>query len=104
MGGLPTYCHPMGLGFVQRALEKCWNARTCTMVVETIADFEDWPEGWQQFFSDFVRMVGARVTSADRSLIERHLDLAKTAFGRRVLRVWRQATLDSRVGLIRLET
>ena len=99
-----TYCHPMGLGFVKRALERCWNSRTCAMVVETITDFEDWPEVWQQFFSDFIRMVGARVTSADRSLIERHLVLAKTAFAQRVLRVWRQATLDSRVGLSRLET
>ncbi|MDZ4332098.1 MAG: restriction endonuclease [Pseudomonas sp.] len=99
-----TYCHPMALGSVKRALEKCWNASTCTMVVETIADFEDWPEDWQQVFWDFIRMVGARVTAADRSLIERHLDLAKTAFARRVLRLWLQATLDSRVGLSRLET
>jgi hypothetical protein len=99
-----TYGHPAALGFVQRALEKCWNASTCTMVVETIADFEDWPEDWQQFFWDFIHMVGARVTATDRSLIEHHLDLAKTAFARRVLRVWRQATLESRIGLSRLET
>lgn len=99
-----TYCHPMGLGFVKRALEKCWNSHACAMVVETITNLENWPESWQQFFSDFIAMVRMRVTSADRNLIERNLDLAKTAFARRVLRVWRQATLDSRVGLSRLET
>lgn len=97
------YCHPAALGSVKRALEKCWNTSTCTMVVETIADFEDWPEGWQQFFWDFIRMVGERLTSADRSLVERHIALAKTAFARRILRIWCQAILDSRVGLSRLE-
>ncbi len=98
-----TYCHPAALGYVQRTIEKCWSASTCAMVVETIADFEDWPEECQQFFWDFIRMVGARLTGADRCLVERHLALAKTPFARRILRIWRQATLDSRVGLSRLE-
>lgn len=98
-----TYCHPAGLYHVKRALEKSWNASACIMVVETIAGFEEWPDEWQQFFWDFTRMVGARVTSDDRSLIERHLASAKTAFARRVLRIWRQATLESRIGLSRLE-
>lgn len=98
-----TYCHPAALGYVKRALEKCWNTSACNMVVETIADFEDWPEECHQFFWDFIRMVGARLTSADRDLIDRYLALAKTAFARRVLRIWRQATLDSRVGLSRFE-
>lgn len=99
-----TYCHLAGLGHVIRALEKSWNASACAMVVETVAHFEDWPEEEQQFFWDFILMVRARVTGSDRDLIERHLALAKTAFARRVLRIWRQATLDSRVGLSRLET
>ena len=98
-----TYCHPAALDSVKKALEKCWNTSACTMVVETIADFEDWPEEWQQFFWDFIRMVGVRLTSADKSLVERHLALAKTAFAQRILRIWRQATLDSRVGLSRLD-
>lgn len=98
-----TYCHPMGLGHVKRTLEKSWNASVCAMVVETIADFKDWPEEWQQIFGDFINMVRARVTGTDRSLIERNLALAKTAFARKVLRIWRQATLDSRIGLSRLE-
>lgn len=98
-----VYCHPAALSTVKRALEKCWNTSACKMVVETIADFEDWPEEWQQFFWDFIRMVGSRLTSADRSLVEHHIALAKTAFARRILRIWRQATLDSRIGLSRLE-
>jgi hypothetical protein len=98
-----TYCHLAALGYVKRAIEKCWNTSTCTMIVETIADFEEWPEECQQFFWDFAHMVSTRLTSADRSLVECHLALAKTPFARRVLRIWRQATLDSRVGLSRLE-
>ena len=73
------------------------------MVVETIADFEDWPEEYQQFFWHFVDMVTARLTSDDRSLVERHTAIAKTTFAQRILRIWHQATLDSRVGLSRLE-
>jgi len=99
-----AYCHPMGLGYVKRALEKSWSAAACAMVVETIADFEDWPGEWHQFFWDFVRMVSERIVEGDRGLIERHLVSAKTDFARRVLRIWRQATLESRVGLSRLET
>lgn len=98
-----TYCHPAALGSVKKALEKCWNTSTCTMVVETIAEFDNWPEEYQQFFWDFVRMVGERLSRADRSLVERHLTLARTTFARRVLQIWRQVTLDSRVGLSRLE-
>lgn len=98
-----TYCHPMGLRSLEGALEKCWNTNTFTMVVETIADFEDWPNEYQQFFSGFIRMVGSRLTSAERDFIESNLARAKTHFARRVLRIWRQATLDSRVGLSRIE-
>lgn len=97
------YCHPAVLSLVTTALEKCWNSSACAMVVETISEFEEWPEERQQFFWDFIRMVGARLTSADRTLVERHLALAKTDFARRVLRIWRQTTLDSRVGLSRFE-
>lgn len=99
-----VYCHPAGLTTLKSALEKCWNTSACEMVVETIADFENWPESWQQFFWDLIQMVAARVTSADTNLIERHIVVAKTAFARRILRIWRQATVESRIGLSRLET
>lgn len=98
-----VYCHPAALSTVKRALEKCWNTSACTMVVETIADFEDWPEQGQQFFWNFVDMVGERLTSADRRIVERHIPLAKTSFARRILRIWRQATVDTRIGLSRFD-
>ncbi|WP_330109631.1 restriction endonuclease [Methylophaga thalassica] len=98
-----VYCHPAALSTIKNALEKCWTPSTCKMVVETIADFEDWPEEYQQFFWHFVDMVTARLTSDDRSLVERHTAIAKTTFAQRILRIWHQATLDSRVGLSRLE-
>ncbi|MFN3714471.1 MAG: restriction endonuclease [Alcanivoracaceae bacterium] len=98
-----AYCHPVGLSSVKKSLEKCWNSSVCAMVVETISDFELWPHEWQQFFWDFIRMVSARITIADRALIESHLPQAKTDFAKRILRIWRQMTLDSRVGLSRSE-
>ena len=98
-----SYCNPAALNTVRKAIEKCWNPSICNMVVETISDFDDWPVEWQQFFWDFIRMVAMRLTIADRSLVERHVALAKTAFARRILRIWYQATLNSRVGLSRLE-
>jgi len=98
-----VYCHPAGLGIVEKSLEKCWDTRACKMVVETIADFEDWPEEWQGTFWSFVRMVSERLNCADRSIIESHITLAKTAFAKRILRTWRQATLESRIGLSRIE-
>lgn len=97
------YCHPAALGSLKRALEKCWNTSTCKMVVETIANLEDWSEECQQFFWGFNDMVTERLTNTDRMIIEYHLPLAKTAFAHRILRIWHQATLDSRVGLSRLE-
>lgn len=97
------YCHPAALGTIEKAFEKCWDARACAMVVETVAAFEEWPEKWQQCFLRFIRMVGLKVTGEDRNFIEHHLALAKTDYARRVLRIWRQATIDSRVGLSRLE-
>jgi hypothetical protein len=87
-----------------RALQKCWNAETCEMVAETVAGFEEWPLEGQQLFWDFIRMVGGRLSPSDRPLIERQLAIAKTDFARRILGIWRQATLESRVGLSRLET
>jgi hypothetical protein len=98
-----VYCHPAALGYVQRALEKCWNAATLSMVVETVGGFDEWPEEWQQVFWDFINSVAARITSADRSVLEETIPVAKTPFARRVLRIWRQKTLDSRVGLSRIE-
>lgn len=98
-----AYCHPIGLRSIERALEKCWNSDVLAMVVETIADFEDWPDEYQQFFWELIRMVGSKLTSADRDILEIHIARAKTLFARRVLRIWRQATLDARVGLSRIE-
>ena len=97
------YCHPAGLSTVRKALEACWNNSVCKMVVETVSGFDDWPEEGQQLFFDFIHMVGSKITVADRAHVELHLPLAKTAFARRVLRIWRQGTLDSRVGLTRSE-
>jgi|GEM_PF-1720279 hypothetical protein len=96
-----AYCHPAGLSSVKKALEKCWNANTFKMVVETISDFEDWPREWQQLFWDLVNFVSERISHEDRSFIEHHAAIAKTAFARRVLHIWHQETLDSRVGLSR---
>jgi len=83
------------------SLEKCWNARTFKMVVETISDFEDWPRESEQFFWDLVNFVSERVSHEDREFIEHHIAIAKTTFARRVLHIWHQETLDSRVGLSR---
>ena len=98
-----VYCHPAAISSVKKALEKCWNSTACKMVVETISEFEEWPEGCQQFFWDFIRMVGDRIVTEDRAIIESQIPLAKTDFARRVLQIWRQMTLDSRVGLSRSE-
>lgn len=98
-----NYCHPAALNSIKKALEKCWNAGTCKMVVETVANLEEWPEQYHQFFWGFNDMVTERLTNTDRTILEYHLLMAKTAFAQRILRIWHQATLDSRVGLSRLE-
>lgn len=96
-----TYCHLAALGVVQRALEKCWSSQACAMVVETVAGFDAWPQEWEQCFWDFVAMVETRITPADRDLVDHYIPLAKTPFAGRILQIWGQATLGSRVGLSR---
>ena len=96
-------CHPMALGYIKRALEKCWCFGVFEMVVETIASLDTWPAECQQFFWDIVHLVNERVTGGERALIEKYICQAKTSFARRILRIWLQETLDCRVGLSRLE-
>jgi hypothetical protein len=98
-----VYCHLAALGSLKKALEKCWSSVACKMVVETISEFEEWPEECQQFFWGFIRMVSERITAEDKDLVESYLPLAKTDFAIRVLSIWRQNTIDSRVGLSRSE-
>lgn len=98
-----VYCHLAALSSLRKSLEKCWNGAVCKMVVKTVSEFEKWPEECQQFFWDFIRMVSERVTAEDKELVESFLPLAKTNFAKRILSIWRQKTIDSRIGLSRSE-
>lgn len=98
-----VYFIPAGLSTLKKAIEKCWDSSVFEMVVQTISEFEDWPQEWQHFFWDFANMIGARVIGTDGPVIERYIPLAKTDFAKRVLGIWRQMAIESRVGLCRSE-
>ncbi|MNX80316.1 hypothetical protein D3C86_1119730 [compost metagenome] len=96
------YAHPAMMKLLCQATEACWCEEICEMVVRTVSEIPMWSEEDSQFFWEFSRMVAQHVNPGSRLTIERALSTAQTAFAVRILELWRDHSLDTRIGLARV--
>lgn len=96
------YSHPAALNILCRAVDACWCPIVCQMVVKTVAGIPTWSEYDSQFFWDFTRMVAKHVGPDDLNAIEKALLEAKTPFAKRILKMWHDHAVGTRIGLARI--
>lgn len=96
------YAHPAVMKLICQATEACWCEAIFEMIVSTVSEIPIWSEQDSQFFWEFSRMVAQHVDSSSQFSIERALSTAQTAFAVRILELWRDHALDTRIGLARV--
>jgi hypothetical protein len=97
-----SYTHLAALSLLSQAIEACWCKAICQMVVKAVAEISVWTEYDSQFFWDFARMVSKYVGPDDQAAIEEALSEATTVFAKRILSLWRDYAIGTRIGMARL--
>ncbi|MEN8134104.1 MAG: restriction endonuclease [Thermodesulfobacteriota bacterium] len=99
-----SYTHPAALHIVRQAIEACWCESVCEMVMKSIAEIPVWPEHDTQFFWGFSRAIAKRLGPENQTVIGEEISRARTAFARRILKLWYDNASRDRVGLARLSS